>query len=326
MHEQGYGDSEIARIFKKHRATVGRLLKRMKTGERAFLKYPLGRGCRKKKLSARSERWLVKFVRTHRSATLRELQQAILVLLKKSVSVMTIRRVLYRNGYRSRVAQKKPYISAVNRAKRVMFAKAHRSRSIGAWAHVVYSDESSFKLFGRRTRSLVWRKPTEKYHTDCVTPTVKFGGGSLMVWGWMSASGVGRLYRVEGSMNQSQYISVLKNEMLPSAKERFHSNFIFQHDNAPCHAAKSVKAFLEGENITLLQWPPQSPDLSPIEPLWSEVDRKIKDKTPRNLDELWRDIEQAWYSIPSSLCRKLVESVPRRLQSTIANYGGPTRY
>ena len=122
----------------------------------------------------------------------------------------------------------------------------------------------------------------------------------------MSASGVGRLYLVEGSMNQSQYISVLKNKMLPSAKERFHSNFIFQHDNAPRHATKSVKAFLEGENIALLQWPPQSPDLSPIEPLWL-VDHKIKEKTPRNLDELWRDIEQAWYSIPASLCRKLVE-------------------
>ncbi len=47
----------------------------------------------------------------------------------------------------------------------------------------------------------MWRQPGEDYEVKCVLPTVKHGGGSVMVWGCMSAAGTGDLQLTEGNMN-----------------------------------------------------------------------------------------------------------------------------
>ena len=146
-------------------------------------------------------------------------------------------------GFKSRFAVRKPWISPLNRNRWLNFARLHRRRSTQAWSHVVWSDESSFELFGMRNKPRIWRQDGERYNESCIIPTMKYGGSKLLVWGCMSSSGVGPLYRVHGNMNGDQYINMLSTTLVPYASNTFGCNYIFQQDNAPCHVSHQVKAF-----------------------------------------------------------------------------------
>ena len=75
-------------------------------------------------------------------------------------------------------------------------------------------------------------------------PTVKHGGGNVMVWGCMSAAGVGELYFIEGNMNSNRYCEILQLSMIPSLQKLGH-RAVFQHDNDPNHPSKTTTALLK---------------------------------------------------------------------------------
>uniref|UniRef100_A0A3B1JZ19 Tc1-like transposase DDE domain-containing protein n=1 Tax=Astyanax mexicanus TaxID=7994 RepID=A0A3B1JZ19_ASTMX len=64
------------------------------------------------------------------------------------------------------------------------------------------------------------------------------------------------------------------------------TDFIFQQDLAPAHAAKSTKDWFTKKQLEVLAWPANSPDLNVIENLWAIVKRKIRDRKPTTLDQL----------------------------------------
>ncbi len=108
------------------------------------------------------------------------------------------------------------------------------------------------------------------------------------------------------------------------------SDDYFQQDNASCHRAQIISDwFLEHDNeFTLLKWPPQSPDLNPIEHLWDVVEREIliMDVQPTNLQQLCDAIMSIWTKISEECFQHLVESMPQRTKTVLKEKGGPTRY
>lgn len=154
------------------------------------------------------------------------------------------------------------------------------------WSKVIFSDESKFDVCVGDFRKRVIRAKNEAFHKDCLKRTVKFPKG-IMIWGCMSALGLGRYEVVEGTINAAKYQEILKNSLIPSARDLYPDmNFIFQQDGAACHTAKTTKKWFGDNNIKVLSWPSNSSDLNVIETLWHKMKQKLRDDPQRTVADL----------------------------------------
>jgi len=261
----------------------------------------------------------------------KKIQKEFIESTGKEVSKCTVRRTLYEMGYHSRTALRKPHISEPNRKIRLSWAKERRFWSIDDWKKVVWSDESRFTLFQSDKKIHVWRLPKESHDVSCLVPTIKHGGGGVMMWGCFSWYGLGPLVRIDGRVNSERYIlEILGYHVIPFLEtfEEENGEYFFQQDNAPIHTSAMTRTFMEETEIIQLPWPGQSPDLNPIEHLWDELERRIRARTdnPKNLGELESFLQECWSQIQREVYQKLVESMNRRINAVIKARGYPTRY
>jgi len=322
----GLSLNEIAKKLNKSRHAVQNAYKKHLESNTLVDKPRSGRP---RESTKRQDRMLKRLVLKNRRSSSKNLATQWYNAAGPSKSPKTVRRRLNEQGLRGRIAIKKPFISKINQQKRLKFALEFLHFTKTDWQMVLWSDESKFNLVGNDSRrTFVWRSKNEAYKPECLQGTVKHGGGSIMVWGCMSSFGRGHLHQVEGIMNGAIYTDILRNHLLPSATALFPAAlpWIFQHDNDPKHTSKVARNFLAANVTQVLGWPPQSPDLNPIEHLWEEIDRRRAGKRASNKHELWDIISAAWNSITADDCRKLVDTMPARLAEVIKNKGGPTHY
>lgn len=310
----------IRRDFNTTDGTIGRILKKHKTSGVITRKPGSGR---KRITSATEDRAIILEVKRNPFVSSIEIAKN----FSTSVSVSTIRRRIKEGGeFKSYWASRKPYISDRNIQRRLDWCLAHQNWSIDQWRRVIFSDESPFVLrYNRKKR--VWRRHNERYNLMNCVATVKHDI-KIMVWGCFAAHGVGSFYRVSGRMEQVQYGQILTNYALPSCEKLFGgpSHCIWQQDNDPKHTARSNVSLLERLEFTKLDWPAQSPDLSPIENLWSILDHNLSKRVPNNANDLFDILHKEWNALPIDLLDQLVCSMPARIRACIAAKGGMTKY
>ena len=69
--------------------------------------------------------------------------------------------------------------------------------------------------------------------------------------------------------------------------------------------------YLEQNNINVLPWPSKSPNLNPVEPLWDQLDKRVRQRQPppQTLDQLRQMLQQEWRTIQRNNVRNLIESM-----------------
>jgi hypothetical protein len=285
---------------------------------------------RPSKLSTIDQQAILTQITTGKAANAVQATKHINSIISTPVSSETVRRVLRKNSFKAVVKKKKPLLSVRHRKRRLAFALKYREWTVEDWKRVIWSDETKINRFGSDGQEYVWKQKGEGLIEREIKGTVKFGGGNIMVWGCMGWNGVGQLAEIEGRMNADQYVSILEDHMLPSLEESGipGEEVIFQQDNDPKHTSKKAKKWMEGNNITLLDWPAQSPDLSPIEHQWVHLKRKLDEypTAPKGVWEIWERVAEEWSKIPPEVCQNLIESMPRRLEAVIKAKGGHTKY
>ncbi len=125
-----------------------------------------------------------------------------------TISRDTIRRTLQRNGMHGCRPRKKPFLKPRHKKARLEFARAHADKDEDYWDSILWSDETKINVFGTDGFKTIWRRKGEEYKEKCIVPTVKHGGGSVLMWGCMSAAGVGELHFIDGIMNSQMYCSI----------------------------------------------------------------------------------------------------------------------
>lgn len=244
-----------------------------------------------------------------------------------SVSARTVRRRMNERGLRPHMAATVSYLSDINKKKRFRFAKLMSLKPKEWWEHVIWSDEKKFELMHAKRRVIVNRRVGQRYQIKFVKPTMKFGGGSLMLWGCVSHHGVGSLVIMDGRQNQHTYRLLLEDELQYSADLMgIGDRFVFQQDLCRFHTAPKVMDFFSEHNISVMDWVPQSPDFNIIENLWSHLDKNVPITERRNKTRFLAALVKTWEELPIDYIQNLVSSVPNRLAEAIKARGGHTHY
>ncbi|GFX24998.1 transposable element Tcb1 transposase [Trichonephila clavipes] len=169
--------------------------------------------------------------------------------IEEKISDETIRRTLHQYGFHGRIPIRKPLIN-----------------------------NGRFKI---------WREAGKALALKNTIKAVKFGGGSVLVWGCMSAGGVGELAFIDGIMDKHVYLGILKDNLEKSAT--------------------------------------QSPGLNVIKNLWSQLEKAVHEHKIASKEVLKKVPREEWAKLSVETTKTLVESMPRRLQAVIQAKGYATK-
>lgn len=220
----------------------------------------------------------------HRRLCLRVLGKSI----NPNVSGSTVRCVLADAGYHQRVARHVPHLRKVHIDMRLRWAKQFSLWRLNHWQHVIWFNKSYFNFGDNKSQIYITQRLDETYADDCVIWSFNQSTVQAMVWGCFAYNYKGPLIILDypggasGGMNSQRYIDQVLDATVSNVYNKLKGtqhDMYFQQDNASCHKSKSMQWFSQN-HIKLFSHHPSSPDLNPIEKLWSILKNRIRSQVP----------------------------------------------
>ena len=302
-NEQKQSSRQIAKEMNINKNTVNKWINRYTKNE--SIKRLSGSG-RKRKTTKDDDLIIIKSIDDTKIVTVDDININ-LKINNINISNSTIKNRLKEENYIYRNPIKKPLLTENHKQLRLWWALEHYNVD---WKKVRFSDES---IIRKKFNMKQWmHKDSIKVEKVVAHPI------SILIWGFFDYDKIGQIYCFNGKMDQYKYIDILKNNLLPF-KNNFYS---FQFDNDPKHTATKSLSYLFENNIKcLLWWPPNSPDLNPIENIWAFIKNKLRKETIKNIKELESKIKSIWTNIDINMIHNLINSMQNRIKLVIKNNG-----
>jgi transposase len=260
LSQLGKKTKEIMEMTGMPKSSINKIIKRGSIKYKCQYNNPPGRP---QKINKSQKTKMRKFVKENNRKT----QSQTKSYLNLNVSKSTISRVFKKIGISRRKLKQKPTLTPLHKKERFSFARARVNLDYD-WDKFIFSDEKKFNLDGPDGYKYFWKiegDDNEIYSRDSNSRK------SVMVWGGISKNGITSLVEVPTKMNSKKYCDILKEGLIPY----YDDGDVFQQDGAKCHTSKETLKFLKDNKIETFKWPSKSPDLSPIENIWSYIVKDI---------------------------------------------------
>jgi transposase len=248
--------------------------------------------------------------------------------------------------YRVKTGKPGKELTAATVQKRLAFCRANQTRS---WSNVLFTDRKKFAFYypGEKVQAVQYLEKGQRHEAYRVNHAQV-----VNVYAGISRFGVTKLHVVSGSSGQKasyktkkgtvaknitamEYKDVVMSTLLPEGRRIFTaqgiSSWVLQQDNDPSHkdAVKLVEDWnaKHASSVSVLQpWPPNSPDLNPIENLWAWMDRKLDAMGCSTFQEYKAAVHSVAKSVPPRMSFNLITSMPARIAECMRLGGKITGY
>ena len=257
---------------------------------------------------------------------------------QKKVSLSTVNKTLNQYLSKPKPIRKVFYLDENKKEQRLKFLKFMKAHNISP-SDIFFTDESIFNLSSYFNRNMKIRvsKRTEKGLKNGNESSIKLVTrefhkkvNGIMVSGGICRAGLGEIIFHSGNVNTFAYKQVL--EYYKKDFEKLQPLF-FQQDGARVHSSKGSRLEIqklfgnkfiptwEEKGNVIPKWPPNSPDLSPIELIWSIIKGMLNIFEPKDVNELKVAIKNIWDSIPAEICQRIIDYTKKRWDLCIKHRG-----